>query len=143
MEEEPYSPHQEALATSKASSNSLIISYLRIAKIHDPIKKPTTAYSTFAERLSNLQQHSVLPNYEPSRSSQKSYGFAKAFGVCTNVGLIRDYNEDRVSIVLDIPRPTTDKDTNPWPSCSLFALFDGHGGSKCADFLRNNLHYYV
>ena len=30
-----------------------------------------------------------------------------------------------------------------WPKCSFFAIFDGHGGSLCADFLRDNLHNYI
>jgi serine/threonine protein phosphatase PrpC len=29
---------------------------------------------------------------------------------------------------------------NIWPKCSFFAVYDGHGGHKCADFLRDNLH---
>jgi protein phosphatase 2C family protein 2/3 len=24
-----------------------------------------------------------------------------------------------------------------WPECSFFAIYDGHGGAKCADFLRD------
>lgn len=30
-----------------------------------------------------------------------------------------------------------------WPKCSYFAIYDGHGGSACADFLRDNLHLFV
>lgn len=30
-----------------------------------------------------------------------------------------------------------------WPKCSFFAIYDGHGGSLCAEFLRDNLHNYV
>lgn len=30
-----------------------------------------------------------------------------------------------------------------WPNCSFFGIYDGHGGSTCADFLRDNLHNYV
>ncbi len=26
---------------------------------------------------------------------------------------------------------------------SYFAVYDGHGGSMCSDFLRDNLHLYV
>ena len=28
-------------------------------------------------------------------------------------------------------------------STSFFGVFDGHGGSSCADFLRDNLHQYI
>ena len=31
----------------------------------------------------------------------------------------------------------------PWPVCSFFGIYDGHGGSQCADFLRDCLHQYV
>jgi len=27
--------------------------------------------------------------------------------------------------------------------CSFFGVYDGHGGTVCADFLRDNLHQYV
>lgn len=30
-----------------------------------------------------------------------------------------------------------------WPKCSFFGVYDGHGGSQCADFLRDNLHQHV
>ena len=30
-----------------------------------------------------------------------------------------------------------------WPKCSFFGLYDGHGGSGCSDFLRDNLHLFV
>ena len=30
-----------------------------------------------------------------------------------------------------------------WPKCSFFGVYDGHGGSACAEFLRDNLHHYV
>ena len=112
---------------------------------NDVSRKQKTEYSNdpYTEKLQQLQLHSILPNSEPSRNSQRAYGLARAFGVCTNQGLVRDYNEDRVSIVLDIPKPQTRTDVDPWPNCNIFAIFDGHGGSKCADFLRNNLHYYV
>jgi hypothetical protein len=91
------------------------------------------------KRFNQLQHNSEIPNPEPVKHSEKSYGTIKAFGICTNQGLIRTYNEDRVSIILNIVKPDEPKA----PPCSIFSLFDGHGGSKCADFLRNNLHNNV
>lgn len=30
-----------------------------------------------------------------------------------------------------------------WPKCSFFGIYDGHGGSRCAEFLRDSLHQFV
>jgi len=30
-----------------------------------------------------------------------------------------------------------------WPRSSFFGIYDGHGGSKCADLLRDQLHTLV
>jgi len=41
--------------------------------------------------------------------------------------MIRDYNEDRVSIILNIMKPANKK-CDIWPKCAFFGVFDGHGG---------------
>ena len=35
------------------------------------------------------------------------------------------------------------KDAATWPKCSFFAIYDGHGGSNCADFLKDHLHQII
>ena len=30
-----------------------------------------------------------------------------------------------------------------WPKCAFFGVYDGHCGSVCAEFLRDNLHKYI
>ena len=80
--------------------------------------------------------------YESARHSAKSLSVVKSFAANTHQGTVRKYNEDRVSIILNIVKPNTYKG-NYWPSCSFFAVFDGHGGSKCADYLKDNLHNFV
>jgi protein phosphatase 2C family protein 2/3 len=77
------------------------------------------------------------PSLSKLKTSSKSYGPIKSFAACTNKGLIRDYNEDRVSIV---PRIKINKKDR---SVSYFGLFDGHGGAGCADFVAENLHNYL
>ena len=52
----------------------------------------------------------------------------------------RNYNEDRVSIIMNMTKPTSKKHLPSWPKCSYFAIYDGHGGSACADFLKDSLH---
>ena len=62
----------------------------------------------------------------------------KAYSGNSNL-IYRNYNEDRVSIILNITKPAF-KNIEDWPTCSFFAVYDGHGGASCADFLRDNLH---
>lgn len=46
-----------------------------------------------------------LKNHEPTKASQKKCGIIKSYAANTNQGIIRDYNEDRVSIILNILKP--------------------------------------
>lgn len=83
-----------------------------------------------------------LPNFETTKCSAKENGVIKSYAANTNQGVIRNYNEDRVSIVLNIQKPPQ-KICDRWPKCQFFAIFDGHGGHTCADFLRDNLHQFI
>ena len=85
-------------------------------------------------------------NLNKVRISHKPYGIIQAYATITSSGK-RSYNEDRVSIIYNIPKPqgyTENRNKNtPWPNCSFFGLYDGHGGSAACDFLRDNLHKYI
>ena len=87
----------------------------------------------------------IIPNDDPTKTSTKRTGVVRAYAANTNQGLVRNYNEDRVSIITNLlpPKERTDIDLEKWPRCSYFAIYDGHGGSSCADFLRDNLHQFV
>lgn len=118
-------------------------------KILSPIKmkSPTINFDpNIATSLlfspSQLLNPEYLPNMEPSKASSKKNGIVKAYSANTHQGLVRNYNEDRVAIILNIMKPPNKKDV-VWPLCSYFAIYDGHGGTKCAEFLRDNLHHYV
>jgi len=42
----------------------------------------------------------------------------------------RNYNEDRVAIILNIMRPKSKEGKiDVWPKCSFFGIYDGHGGN--------------
>lgn len=84
-----------------------------------------------------------LPTWEPTKCSVRENGCIMGYAANTNQGIIRDYNEDRVSIVLNIMQPPSKKNVEHWPKCSFFGVFDGHGGNTCADFLRDNLHQFI
>ena len=81
-------------------------------------------------------------NFEPSKTSMKSMGTIRAYGANTYQGLVRNYNEDRVSIIINMNKPQN-YNKNRWPKTSFFGIYDGHGGSKCADFLRDSLHKLI
>lgn len=80
--------------------------------------------------------------FENSKTSTKPANLVTAYAANTHQGTIRNYNEDRVSIILNIVKPLSFTG-DYWPKCSFFAIYDGHGGSACADFLRDNLHHYI
>lgn len=72
---------------------------------------------------------------DPSKISNKENGNIYAYAVNSNQGISRKYNEDRVSIILNISKNGI--------KSSFFAIYDGHGGSNCCDFLTQNLHQYI
>jgi protein phosphatase 2C family protein 2/3 len=76
-----------------------------------------------------------LPELEPSKVSSKENGVVKAFAINTHAGISRSYNEDRVSITLNIKKNGV--------RSQFFAVYDGHGGSNCCDYLKDNLHEFV
>ena len=80
-------------------------------------------------------------NFFPGKVSKKGYGPVKAYAANTNQGIARNYNEDRVSIIINLNKSISNKckEKKNWPKASYFSIFDGHGGNKCADFLKNNL----
>jgi serine/threonine protein phosphatase PrpC len=64
----------------------------------------------------------------------------KGFAANTNVGTVRKTNEDRISIILNVIQPAAKSPKLPaeqWPRLQIFGVFDGHGGSKCAEYLKD------
>lgn len=72
---------------------------------------------------------------DPSKISTKQNGNIRAYAVNSNQGISRKYNEDRVSIILNISKNGI--------KASYFAIYDGHGGANCCDFLTQNLHQFI
>lgn len=81
-----------------------------------------------------------IPKMEPVKFVHKSNGVIKGYAVNTFHGMAKDYNEDRVSIIMNITKPNY---KGRWPKCSYFGVFDGHGGDYCSNFLKDNMHRYV
>jgi protein phosphatase 2C family protein 2/3 len=49
--------------------------------------------------------NAVLPNHSATKLSTKRNGKIRSYGANTNQGISRNYNEDRVSIILNIVKP--------------------------------------
>lgn len=96
-----------------------------------------------ASQLEQQTHKCKLPNYESPKYSNKRNGIIKAYAANSNQGIYRSYNEDRVSIILNIVKPKCKEHIEKWPKCAFFGIYDGHGGSLCADFLRDNLHQFI
>lgn len=81
-----------------------------------------------------------LRNFEKAKFASKQHGIITSYAANTHQGMQRNYNEDRVSIILNMTKPANKNWNRDWPKCSFFAIYDGHGGNMCADFLKDNLH---
>ena len=82
-------------------------------------------------------------NFIPGKISSKSFGLINSYAANTNQGIDRNYNDDRVKIMINMNRPNNYINKYQWPLISYFAIFDGHNGEHCAEFLRKNLLEYI
>jgi serine/threonine protein phosphatase PrpC len=101
--------------------------------------KPTAV--PLIERL--MADARKFPKFDKATSIVKHFGKICAFAANTHRGKVRNYNEDRVSILLNAQKKfkMLSKDRASAPkNCSLFSIFDGHGGNSCSNYLKDNLH---
>ena len=84
-----------------------------------------------------------MNNFIPGRISSKSFGLINSYAANTNQGIDRNYNDDRVKIMINMNKPINYINKAPWPLISYFGIFDGHNGDQCAEFLRQNLLQYI
>lgn len=155
----PYSSSNKKLELTSKSAIKRSFEYQPRSKSKSPIKhqeeiireeiftQPKSFIPTDRGIRVMENDHSPLPklllpisNFEPAKFSNKPNGNIKAFAASTNQGPVREYNEDRVAIILTIPKP---KNYVDWKKAAYFGVFDGHGGMDCADFLRDNLHLFI
>jgi serine/threonine protein phosphatase PrpC len=91
---------------------------------------------SFREPIKKLLLTSEDPGLfklDPSRCSRRPAGRVCAFAGNTSSGPFKTYNEDRISMIAQFSKKGS-------PQPAFFAIYDGHGGCSCADFLKDNLH---
>ena len=150
--------HQKNLPRGLSASNIRKVKSknIRVTSIVTPGHSKISSFAISDRKPSETLQESVreprkpsdeeefsIPDIGATKHSLKGSGAVKAYAANTHKGLVRDYNEDRVSIILNISKPPTSTYQGVWPTCSYFAIFDGHGGETCAEFLRDNLHQMI
>ena len=85
-------------------------------------------------------------NYQNAKHSENSFDNIISYGVNTYKGVIRNYNEDRVTILINA---LINKDEDNLKqkfhnlNISYFSIYDGHAGNKCCEFLKKFLHHYI
>ena len=84
----------------------------------------------------------AYPDYGKCVCSQKMQGLMKSYAYNSYKGIVKNYNEDRVIVVSQIQKPQKTIHRT-WPKMSYFAVFDGHGGESCSEYLKNNFLDYL
>ena len=86
------------------------------------------------------------PNYPKVQLSQNSVGKILAYAVNSYHGIYKTTNEDKTKVILDYKHNKQIKDINGnliIPIISYFAIYDGHGGNKCSDFLQEKFDSFL
>ena len=82
-----------------------------------------------------------FPQFEASTTSStnefQESDFIKGYAYNTSCGIVRDYNEDTISV------KKLNSKKNPKSYFYYFAIFDGHGGNACSIFLKENLYKHI
>ena len=86
------------------------------------------------------------PLYQQARHSENPFDNIYSYGVNTYKGIIRQYNEDRVTILINAninKNKTKNADIKNNCKVSYFSIYDGHAGNKCCEYLKMHLHQYI
>ena len=85
----------------------------------------------------------IFDDYEDAKFSKNApNNHIKSYALNSYQGMFKDYNEDKICIIDPIERPESSC-IFPWPKMSYFAVFDGHAGESCSQFLKENLHNFI
>lgn len=85
-------------------------------------------------------------NYQVTCSLDRSNGVVEAFGICTTQGIVKNFNEDAVSIIMNVVQDQKAVNISKEVAnhnFSYFSVFDGHGGDACVNYLKEQLHFQI
>ena len=100
------------------------------------------------KKTPTLMTVNTLANLHYSEYTEAEYSQKPFYNICAYAfnsynGKVRDYNEDTTKTIVNYPKKVIANGKIIAPHISYFAVFDGHGGKKCSEFLRDKLDYYI
>ena len=84
--------------------------------------------------------------YPPVELSTNSFCKISGYGANSYNGIVRNYNEDKLKVILDYKLQKTVHAANGniiYPNISFFGMYDGHGGNKCSNFLQEKFDSFL
>ena len=113
-----------------------------ITNTRNPADFENQFYKQISSKLA-FTKDPICPKFEETKTVIKDFGRICAFGVNTHRGVVRNYNEDRVSILLNAQQRFKKITENGHKNCCLFGIFDGHGGNQCCNYLKEYLFSWI
>jgi serine/threonine protein phosphatase PrpC len=120
-----------------------------VSKITIPVS-PSVNNKNIVKNFKNLDIESLskiqYELYPQVQLSTNSFSKIAAYGANSYTGIFKKTNEDKLKIILDYKSTKTFVDSNGNiinPNISYFAIYDGHGGDKCSNFLQEKLDSFL
>ena len=121
--------------SSSSSSNSVINKNLLMNHINYPFSKTVEISADIIKQSFHNFEESVTSYY--NEFSSNSNILIKGYAYNTSKGIIRNYNEDTITVKKIILNNKNDE------FFYFFGLFDGHGGNGCSLYLKENFHNFI
>ena len=136
--------NEEKKFKKKASSQRNIFNNKNNTKLKIIYKLKENKYSEELSLSEILKENFAY--YQPAKHSENSFDHIISYGVNTYRGVIRNYNEDRVTILINALINKGNNDNSNYLKnlkISYFSIYDGHAGNQCCEFLKKYLHHYI
>lgn len=103
--------------------------------------KASSEYSKFGLQA----KQSISANIEQIRIPLakcvvKPYGNVAGFAVNSINGLVKSFNEDRITVLMNAQDKFERLKVKKLRQCNYFGLYKGHGGQECSEFAKEKLH---